>query len=317
VNTPEIEVEVVTAKPRVQQVSRSHLSLELGHLYMEDLLRGPKALREHFAMIKPWADFAIARHSGSGRVSTCFLVDEYFSRIRSPAELIPELIEAAAEAGIVIDYLARESGCAQAGEISPAALVMARIVSIPPQGTNGLRPSAHETGWLTNSEGMSRAGGVDQAMAALRPWSPPKENGARSHSICMDVQLWDAPDGVRRWSCAFLAAVWQLLRLGLLRHEGKSIVTPAPWHGRHPDHWSELPPVIKLSERAHPFYAFRTMTVLETRFAQVEAAVRTILSQVAVDPAVSALTAQQAASQGIDLPDDLVQRISHVFSDGV
>ncbi|GAB3280039.1 SCO2522 family protein [Actinocorallia lasiicapitis] len=312
-------MEVVTARPRVELVPRSHLSLELGHLYMEDLMRGPEALREHFAAVKPWTDYVLARYSGSGRrVSTCFLVDEYFSRIRTPKELVPELLDAAAEAGLTIDYLARESGCATAGQVSPAALVMGRIVQDPPEGSTGLRPPPQASGWLTNSEGMARPGSVvDQAMAGRRRWTPPKENGARAHSISMDVQLWDVVDGERRWSCAFLAAVWQLLRLGLLRHEGKAIVTPQQWQDDYPDSWSELPAVIRLGERAHPFYAFRTMTVLETRFAQTEAAVRLILSQVAVDPVVAAQVAQQAQGQGVELPDDLWRRVSHVFSDDV
>jgi hypothetical protein len=315
VSSPEIEVEVVTARPRVEMVPRSHLSIEIGHLSMEDLLGGPDALRAHFAKIKPWTDFLLARTSGQ-RVSTCFLVDEYFSTIRTPEELIPELVEAAAAEGIVIDYLARESGCAEAGDISPAALVMARIVPDPPQGANGTRPPKHVTGWLTNAEGM--AAPQTEAMRGPR-WTPPQENGAQAHSICLDVQLWDHPKdgGPRRWSCSFLAAVWQLLRLGLLRHQGKAIVTPDRWKGPYPDRWSELPPVIRLGERAQPFYAFRTMTVLETRFAQVEAAVRLILSQVAVDPVVGAQTQQQAAAQGVDLPDDIVRRVSHVFSDGI
>ncbi|GAA3213835.1 SCO2522 family protein [Actinocorallia longicatena] len=312
-SSPEIEVEVVTARPRVELVPRSHLSIELGHLYMEDLLH-PERIREHFAKIKPWTDFLLTRHAGQ-RVSTCFLVDEYFSKIRSPAELIPELIEAASAEGIVIDYLARESGCAEAGGVSPASLVMARVVPDPPQGANGSRPPAHETGWLTNAEGMRTS--LNQAMAGRR-WAPPKENGALAHSVCLDVQLWDNPlDGERRWSCAFLSAVWQLLRLGLLRHQGKAIVTPDQWKGPYPDAWSELPAVIKLGERAQPFYAFRTMTVLETRFSDVEAAVRMILGRVAIDPVVAAQVRQQAAAQNVELPDDIVRRVSHVFSDGI
>jgi hypothetical protein len=314
---PEIEVEVLTAKPRVELVPRSHLSMELGHLYMEDLVRGPESLRRHFATIKPWADFVLSRYGSPHRISTCFLVDDYFSTITTPKELVPELLEAAAAEGLSIDYLARESGCAAVGPVSPAALVMARVVPDPPQGTSGLRPPAHETGWLTNSEGMVRAGGVDEAMAGFRNWEPPRENGAQSHSICMDVQLWDNEDGSRTWSCAFLSAVWQLMRLGLLRHEGKAIVTPGPWAAEYPDHWDDLPSVIRLNERAHPFCAFRTMTVLETRFAGVEAAVRMILSQVVVDPIVSAQVVEQAKAQRIDLPNDLVRRVSHVFSDGV
>ncbi|WP_198652868.1 SCO2522 family protein [Actinocorallia populi] len=315
-NIPRLEASVLTDRPRVERVPRSHLSLELGHLYMEDLLSGPDALRRHFARIRPWAEFVLGRYANR-RVSTCFLVDEYFSRIRKPVELIPELLEAAEREGITLDYVARESACADAGQVSPAALVLERVVPDPPPGTDGTRPPVKETGWLTNSEGMAGTREPREAMAGSRGWSPPRQNDARLHSICVDVQLWDEPDGERRWSCAFLAAVWQLLRLGVLRDEGKAIVTPQRWprEKAYPDEWHDLPPVVQLSERAHPFAAFRTMTVLETRFSDVEAAVRLILGQVAVDPVVIGQIREQAGREGIDVPDELVRRVEHVFTD--
>ncbi|MEO5876547.1 MAG: SCO2522 family protein [Streptosporangiaceae bacterium] len=314
---PRLEVEVLTAKPRVEKVPRSHVSVELGHLYMEDLVRGQESLRRHFARIKPWADFVRSRYAPPLRVSTCFLVDDYFSAIATPKELVPELIEAAEAEGLVIDYLARESACASVGELSPAELVMAKVIPDPPPGTNGRRPPAQQSGWLTNSQGMNRPEAVTEAMTRLPNWTPPRQNGAQSHSICMDVQLWDNAGGRRRWSCALLAAVWQLLRLGVLRCEGEAILRPDDPPGEYPDRWDDLPPVVRLNERAQPFFAFGTMTVLETRFAEVEAAVRMILSQVVVDPVVSVQIADQAAAQGIELPNDLVRRVSHVFSDGI
>ncbi|TMR05638.1 hypothetical protein ETD83_05760 [Actinomadura soli] len=313
---PELEVDVLTSQPRVERVPRSHLSLELGHLYMEDLLDGPQALRRHFAQISPWAGFVRARHPAPLRVSTCFLVDDYFSQVASPKKLVPELLEAAHDAGLGIDYLVRESACACAGDVSPAELVLGRIVSDPPRGSNGLRPPVHMTGWVSNSRDRLRPDGLDEALAT-RPWRPPEQNGARSHSICMEVQLWDEPDGRRRWSCALLSAVWQLLRLGLLRHQGKPVISPERWTGEYPDRWEDLPPLVQLADGAQPFAAFQTVSLLETRFADVEAAVRTILDQVSIDPAVTEQTAAQATAQKVDLSDDVVGRISHVFSDGL
>ncbi|MFI0367030.1 SCO2522 family protein [Actinomadura sp. 1N219] len=312
---PELQVDVLTSRPRVELVPRSHLSLELGHLYMEDLQDGPEALRRQFARISPWAGFVRARYTAPRRISTCFLVDDYFSQVASPKELVPELLDAAHGAGLGIDYLVRESACASTGAVSPAELVLGRIVSDPPQGGNGLRPPVHLTGWVSNSRDRLRPDGLDEALAT-RAWRPPEQNGARSHSICMEVQLWDEAGGRRRWSCALLSAVWQLLRLGLLRHEGRPVISPARWTAEYPDRWEDLPPLVQLADDAQPFAAFHTMSVLDTRFADVEAAARTVLDQVAVDPAVAEQTAAHAAAQKIELPGDVVGRISHVFSDG-
>ncbi|MBW8487682.1 SCO2522 family protein [Actinomadura parmotrematis] len=311
---PELDAKALTDRIRVERVPRSHLSLELGHLYMEDLLAGPDALRRYFAGIAPWAEFVRSRHAAR-RVSTCFMVDEYFSAVRKPADLIPELVEAAAAAGLTIDYLARESACADAGGVSPAELVLERVTPDPPPGTDGTRPPARASGWLTNSEGMARPHRPSEAMAAPRRWEPPRQNDVRLHSICLDVQLWSETDGGRLWSCAFLSAVWQLLRLGVLRDEGRAVVVPERWDGPYPAEWGDLPPVVRLAERAHPFTAYRTMTLLETRFADVEAAVRLILGQVAVDPVVRAQVAEQASREGVDVPDELVRRVAHVFTD--
>ncbi|MDV9168928.1 hypothetical protein R6V09_02080, partial [Streptomyces sp. W16] len=131
-----------TADPRTQSVSLAHLSLELGHLYMEDFEAGPERLREHFAEVRIWVDAArasAARRVGGKRprVSTCFLIDDYFTRFSTPAELVPLVLEEAAKAGLVIDYLARESGCAVADRIELAESVMHRLVESPPPGSHG------------------------------------------------------------------------------------------------------------------------------------------------------------------------------------
>jgi hypothetical protein len=320
VKVPETEFEVATARPKVTSVPFSHLSVELGHLYMEDLVRGPEALAEHFTRIRPvfeqLRERVATRWGARPRISTCFLVDDYFSRLRSPAELIPELLSAAAEAGVAIDYLARESGCAHTGKLSPAEIVLGRLVSDPAPGTDGARPPTLETGWLSNGE-REQHGGVNEAMTGLRSWRPPRENSARMHSVYMDVELWHEHTGERVWSCAYLAAVWQLLRLGVLRDQGRPLIQPELWEdrGSYPGGWSELPPVIRLEPRAQPFCAFRTHTILDTRFLPTEAAVRVILDQVSLDPAVRELTERRAREAGIELPPELVTRISHVFSD--
>ena len=44
-----------SADPKVESLPLSHTSVELGHLYLEDLAGGEPALRDMFAAVAPWA----------------------------------------------------------------------------------------------------------------------------------------------------------------------------------------------------------------------------------------------------------------------
>jgi hypothetical protein len=308
------------AERRVASVPLAHLSIELGHLYREDLdpedLHGDgRRLVDHFRAVRPWADAlrAACAQSLSGRaprISTCFLVDDYFGQFSSPAVLVPKLVGAAAQAGLAIDYLARESGCAESGGLSPAELVEARLVDDPPPGTNGSRPPARETGWLSNGQ---RSPSSSEALSGTGRWAPPVENGARNHSIFVDVELWNERDGKRVWSCPFLASVWQLLRLGLLRNLGEPVAAPVAWSGAFPGRWEDMPAVVRLTEAAAPFNAYRTASVLGSRFLPVELAVRTILGQVHVDPEADRQVAERSAAESVPVPPEPVDRVGYVF----
>lgn len=310
----------LTGTARVTAVPLAHLSIEVGHLYMEDFEAGPDRLRALFERAAPWvstAREACARsvYPRGARVSTCFLVDDYFGQLGTPSELVPQLVEAAASAGIEIDYLARESACARAGEVDLARLVESRLVVDPPPGTTGARPPLTVSGWLANGERSPLPAG-GEAMRESAGWRPPSENGANRHSIFLDVQLWDEPAGRRRWSCPYLAATWQLLRLGLLRHHGEPVVQPKPLPQPCPDSWSQLPPVSRLSSQPAAFAAYRTFSVLAGRFLPVEHAVRTILSQFAVETAVAAQVGERAHREGVELAASLVDRIGYAFVAG-
>lgn len=308
------------AEPRTRSIPLAHLSLELGHLYMEDFEAGPETLRRHLAEVRPWAEAAratAAGHHARGarpRISTCFLIDDYFARFSSPAELVPVLLEEAERAGLEIDYLARESGCALADKVPLAESVAARLVESPPPGTYGIRPPVTETGWLANGE-RSPAVRTPAAMQTAVAWQPPKETAARRHSVFLDTELWsDDPDGRRTWSCPMLAAVWQLARLGLLRHEGEPVFVPQPQTGSgFPDAWDDLPPLLRLNKKAAPFAAYRTCSVLPNRFLPVEHAVRVVLDQVAVDPGALLQVTERSAGEGVALPDSVADRVSYVF----
>ncbi|MEU7471666.1 SCO2522 family protein [Streptomyces sp. NPDC044984] len=310
------------AEPRTQAVPLSHLSLELGHLYMEDFEAGPRHLRRHFERVRPWAEAARAGAAAATggkrpRISTCFLVDDYFTRFSAPADVVPMLLAEADRAGLVVDYLARESGCAVAGKVPVAEAVAGRIVEEPPPGSYGLRPPAAQTGWLANGE-RSPVARAPQAMKKATAWRPPKETVARRHSVFLDVELWDdGPDGHRTWSCPFLAAVWQLARLGLLRDEGEAVLVPQPHTAdAFPDDWDELPPLLRLNPRADPFAAYRTCSVIPSRFLPVEHAVRVILDQIEVDPGALAQTAERSAREHVTVPDSVADRVSYVFYAG-
>jgi len=305
----------VAAERRTQDVAYSHLSVELDHLYMEDFLLGKDHLRKRIRQIAPWFRTAITaftdRHPNDRpRVSTCFLVDDYFSDLIAPGELVPQLKEAAAEEGLRIDYLARESACAVADGIELAQLVAGRLISVPVQGTNGSRPPTAESGWLSNGQ---RTPSEPAAALHPRPWQPPVEAEAKTHSIFLDVELWDERDGKRLWSCPMLAAVWQLLRLGLLRDHGRTVIQPRPLPRELPADWTAMPPVVQLNPEATPFHGYRTLSLLDDRFLSIEHAVRVILNQVGQDNEVMERVARRAQQEHVPVPADVTGRIAYVF----
>ncbi len=147
------------------------------------------------------------------------------------------------------------------------------------------------------------------------PWSPPMQSGDPRHSIFVDVELWSDERQGRVWACPLLASVWQMARLGVLRHRGETVVQPyrLPPDEPLPTDWDELPAIVQLNPVAAPFCAYRTVTLMDIQFLPVELAVRTILGQVAVPPAVARQVVERASGEGLELPDDLVDRLSYVF----
>ena len=116
------------------------------------------------------------------------------------------------------------------------------------------------------------------------------------------------------WSCPFLAAVWQLQRLGLIRHLGEPVAEPQPMSVADvPADWERMPAVVQLNPKATPFRAYRTFSALAARFLPVELAVRTILGQVAVDASVTGQVRDRAEAEGVTLPGEVVDRIRYAF----
>lgn len=318
---------------RVHGQWMSHLSIEVGHFYMEDLGRGPDRLRAQLLRVAPLVQAhlvaARAEFGENARVSTCFLVDDYFGRDTDPRIIMPSLLDTARECGVRIDYLAREAACAEAptfldGEpvgnsVRLAEMVASRIVAEPDEGSTGRRPPTDESGWLCNGR---RSSEFAPGLAMRVPtYTPPRQFGARSHSVFLDVELWNtetvevagAKLERRLWSCPFLASIWQLLRLGMIRDNGELVATPVPFSGSWPEEWAQLPAVVQLNEDAAPFPAFRALSVLPHTYLGIEHAVRLILDHLNLDPAVNEKVLALAASQRISVPQLVTNRLNHLF----
>ncbi|MGY0501148.1 SCO2522 family protein [Nocardia sp. FBN12] len=310
----------------------AHLSIEIGHFRHEEILYDTDLVRARLRRVVPlvaaFIESARIEFGPDTRVSTCYLTDDYFQPRFEPTTVLDRLLGAAADAGLTIDYLARESACNQApvfagGEAVGAAIpiaemVAARLIAEPEdeEVTNGRRPPTAESGWLCNGR-REQNSSLRPAMHP-QPYRPPHEYGRGEHSIFQDVELWHDRDGARRWSCPFLTAVWQLLRLGMLRYHGAPVVDPQPWPaGRGwPDHWADLPPVVQLNPDAAPFTAYRTLSMLPKRYLLIESAVRVILDHLAPDDAVTAQVSAQGAAERVLVSPEVVERVGHLLIDG-
>lgn len=291
----------------------AHLSIELGHLYAGILTAGDDRIREHFRRIAPWvaaARQAYRTRTAASRVSTCFLIDDYFTAAGSPAQVIPALVEGAREHGLEIDYLARESGCVRAGDAPLARLVAGRLTGEPVPYPS-IRPTAGSVGRRSADERSPAP--PDQSSEAAGAWLPLTGSPYR-HGISVDIELWDDQHGKRTWSCAFLAAVWQLLRLGLLQPGGVPVAVPQAWTGALPPRWSDLPAILQLRPDADSFHAFRTLSIIPGKYLPIEHAARTVLSQVSVDAAARHDIAGYARAESVSLPDNVIDRIGYVFA---
>ncbi|MGW6730292.1 SCO2522 family protein [Nocardia sp. NPDC055029] len=310
----------------------AHLSIEVGHFRHEEIVYDTDLVRAQFRRAVPlvaaFIESARIEFGPDTRVSTCYLTDDYFQPRFEPAKVLDRLLQAAADAGLTIDYLARESSCHQApvfaggvavGEPIPVAeMVAARLIAQPEdeEVANGRRPPTTESGWLCN--GRREQNGSSRSAMHPQPYRPPQEYGRGEHSIFLDVELWHDRDATRRWSCPFLAGVWQLLRLGMLRYHGAPVVDPQPWPADRewPDHWADLPPVIRLNPDAAPFTAYRTLSMLPKRYLLIESAVRVILEHLAPDDDVTAQIALQSIAEQVPVSAKVVERVGHLLLDG-
>lgn len=318
-----------TRDDRVEALPMSHLSVETGHFYMEELLKGDDRIKAQFEAVRPWIEVARSTARGGAgkrRVSTCFLLDDYFGNSTDPRTIIDKVRTIAEACDIRIDYLVREAGCRQTAGVDLAGMVKEMLVQEPEPGENGSRPRAADSGWLSNGRpSPSQRTPSGQAMTAAA-WAPPEEFAKRNHSIFVDVEMWrdrdelvdGRPEQQRTWSCPFLAAIWHLLRLGMLRNDGKPVAVPAPCPADDgwPDHWDDLPTVIQLNKHAAPFAAYRSVSILPQIYLPIEQASRVVLDHLDYDAAVIERTLGLAQAEGVTLSAKVTDRMSHLFVEG-
>ncbi|WP_067898464.1 SCO2522 family protein [Nocardia vaccinii] len=339
-----------TEHPKITPVPLSHLSIEVGHFKLRTIAEDPEALRSEFRRIKPlveaFSESARIQYGPGARISTCYLIDDYFqgddvrSRARdsdspepdparsadhTPQKILSQLLAAAEECGLKIDYLARESACAQTSEfvggvplgepIPLAEMVAACIVPEPAPDDTGGRPPTAESGWLCNGR-RSSAAEPTQAMRE-RTYRSPQVHSANEHTIFIDIELWSkTEDGRTRWSCPFLAAIWHLLRLGMLRYHGAAVVDPQPHDAQWPDRWQDLPAIVRLYPGAEPFAAYRTLSMLPKRYIEIEHAVRVILDHLDLDENVFGQVVAAGEAEGIEVSAKISERLAHLLLDG-
>lgn len=319
---------------QVAGVNFAHLSIETGHFAMKSLVNGEDKIRSQFRKVARLVDLytadARAEYGESARVSTCFLIDDYFGAHTKPDEILPRVLGIAEECELRIDYLAREAGCWETPlyvngrmtgqQIELAEMVASWVVAEPLKQTTGRRPPDVESGWLCNGR---RSCEHDSGQATqVAQYRRPEEFVSREHTIFLDIELWNSQidkDGEEhtRWSCPFLAAIWQLLRLGMVRYEGKAVVEPQSHDGPWPRRWSELPSVVELNPQAAPFEAYCALSILPREYVKIEHAAQTILDHIVIDQEVLAQAVERAAGERITIPREVTGRLSHLFVDEV
>ena len=157
-------------------------------------------------------------------------------------------------------------------------------------------------------------------------WEAPLEYGRINHSIYVDVEMWrdgaepgaDREDVLnrRQYSCPFLAAVWQLVRLGLLRKDGVPALEVTDFDGTWKSEWSQFPDIMRVNPNAAPFYAYESLSIMPQNFLPIETAVRTIVDHFQVQQDVMAKLDRRAQQENIAVPAVISQRMSHHFLPG-
>ena len=243
------------------------LSLEIAHIYLHELdeNKAEQSAKIAESWIKHILDLA-KKHQRV--VSTTVLIDNYFMEHSLSLPDAAEMIVSAYEHhGIQIDHIVPESSCASGIE-----KMFDLIIEQPRRGAGSrggeIGSPARVTGWLSNGDSMRLTHNILDG----DPFRSSGEMGEEQvydpryrHAVFLDVQLWSHESGRKIYSCAALAAWWQLMRLGLDEaHDCEPI----------------LPDEIMSRRNSPPFFSHNTLSILSSQFIEIEHAVNVILNQV-------------------------------------
>lgn len=274
----------------------SEISIEIDHPYPEDLhALTVDELGARLAERMEHAKFRVGQiERVRGRpvtTSSGILVDDAYKLLGKDErpgiilanKLLPAIEIAEEMADFKLDYIAREAACAKFfdprrdREVRIAEALLARLIAPPSFGTTGTAQPVEFERWHANG-----------LRPRTDPWEPPVELNEVDdyHSVLVDVELYSEKPkkkgGIEhRYSCALLAAAWQLMRLGLMYYGREIAVTPEPLPSSDQleyMEWENLPAVSYRHEDANPFDAYETLSLLPRKYLKTEIAVKTLIT---------------------------------------
>jgi len=247
---------------------RAGLSVEAGHFYANAFSSNaepPLAVR--LERVKIWADAAELRlkQETGEEASTVHLIDDYSCNFK-PQRIIRQIIDAAKQSKLRVDYLAREGAC-----VPLAGIVLDQLAT-----TEVFAKGESVAHWFDSTLEAARAG--DAEGGRLRFWGEIYYKYAENE-----------------WACAHLAAVLQLLRLGVLHYPDFD----KPFLLKNKDElpawrkWDEVPGLIQLNPDAAPFQARETFSILPKAYIGVETLVKKIIARLPSPDGPDALPVDQ------------------------
>lgn len=280
----------------------SDVSIEFAHLSLANVTETQAAAAARTA--SRWLTPVLDAYEQLGlAVSTVVMVDDYFAPTDVDIGEKVDIVRAAcAEATMRVDHIVYEAACAES-----INEMRSRIFREPRKGDGSSSPPPDdaESAWLSNGDPprlqleeisvagpLARSQSRDDSTQAANPLSP-----RGHHSIHLDVQLWKNKRGDEGclWACPTLSAWWQLIRLGMLRDaSGRPIA----------------PPRTRSRTGAPPLPARRTLTLLDSRFLEIEHATRAILERVMLPEAWRRYLREGAALPG---EREHLDRIAYMF----